>query len=575
MHRRPGRRSSKRTLLAALALAFALSGCGHAYRQALARGDAFARVGDWDAAAASYEHALRIEPDGEEAALRLRQARHGQSALRVVKSRELLAQGELGHAVRAAHHAVMLEPENPEARAAYVEARAAVLGRADALLGEDKGQDALDLVRVVRQLDPRDREAADLEGRILTHMASGAYDRALAFLAKNRRGNALLALREVEAARPGYRDAAARAQEVRRSLEDELRFVLVVEPAGDGEKSSLRARVDDELLHMEPDTRFRLLAETSKMPSNGVQGVRIWPGLGAIQRAHDVQTIARSCDYVCGTDRIPNPAYDVEKRRVEESQMQMASSEGEIKRARKAADQARRDLMQGQAAYEARKADMDKARADLDRCYGQRKLGTECKAEEDRYEEARRGRDLASNKVDDLRVLDMRARTALDEAVDEKERARKQWERSLAMLKTTDPTVVVDRMCKHNYGVELHSFTAEVPLSLRAQVLGDPAPVDLPKENLVTRNSDEAFPAESGRCAEVAAGDPLVPPTDAQVEIALTAQVVGEVQSHLATWYETYVDSYRTEYEADKAAGKLEEANEAYVRYMLLGPGLP
>jgi hypothetical protein len=65
----------------------------------------------------------------------------------------------------------------------------------------------------------------------------------------------------------------------------------------------------------------------------------------------------------------------------------------------------------------------------------------------------------------------------------------------------------------------------------------------------------------------------LNPPTLPAVEVELAAHVVEEIQGHVAAWYGGYVDSYKTDYETAKAAGRAEDANEAYVRYLLVGPG--
>ena len=106
-------------------------------------------------------------------------------------------------------------------------------------------------------------------------------------------------------------------------------------------------------------------------------------------------------------------------------------------------------------------------------------------------------------------------------------------------------------------------------------MIGEQSPVDLPPETEKERFTDETFPPESGRCAEVAAGDPLRTPSADEVESALANHTTAEIQTHVGTWYEGYVDTYRSDYEAAKAAGNLEDANESYVRYLLAGPGLP
>ena len=59
-----------------------------------------------------------------------------------------------------------------------------------------------------------------------------------------------------------------------------------------------------------------------------------------------------------------------------------------------------------------------------------------------------------------------------------------------------------------------------------------------------------------------------------EVVAELASRAVTEIQAQVATWYAGYVESYRADYEAAKSAGRTEDANEAYVRYLLVGPGL-
>jgi tetratricopeptide (TPR) repeat protein len=560
-------------LPAALALLLATSGCAVAYKRALERGDALAQAGDWDAAAASYEEASRLEPDREEARGRLRGARRRQAARRVGTSRTLLEQGNLAPAVIAAHDAARLDPQSQEAQKAYIDARGRALARAEALLAEDKPEDALDLTGVVRQCDPNDRQATELEGRLLDRIAARAYDRGIAFSAQNKKGNALLALREALGARPGYRDAAARADAIQRELEAEIRFHLVVDRSSGPPESGVDARVEQDLLRWKPDARYRLIAVTEKLPNPGAQGVRITTKIGPIAPGHEMQTLARSCDYVCGTDRVQNPDYDVASRKVAEAEARARAAEGQIKRAKRGVAKARKERDEQNRVHDSAEADLRRARAERDKCIFTKAL-KDCKPLEDQLAEAQRVHDAASARLDALQLELRNAERELESADIKRDSAQRDWQRSLGWLKTTPTTISVDRICTHNYGVSVHTFTAQVTLALRAHVLGEPSPVDLPPTTHATRSVDEAFPPESGRCAVVAAGDPLNPPTLPAVEVELAAHVVEEIQGHVAAWYGGYVDSYKNDHETAKAAGRVEDANEAYVRYLLVGPGL-
>jgi hypothetical protein len=103
--------------------------------------------------------------------------------------------------------------------------------------------------------------------------------------------------------------------------------------------------------------------------------------------------------------------------------------------------------------------------------------------------------------------------------------------------------------------------------------VGEEAPVDLPPTSHPASFVDEAFPGEAGKCAQVAAGDPLVPPSESVIEAALAERIVLNIQDNVATWYQGYVESYKADVAAAKAEGRLEDANESHVRYLLVGPG--
>ncbi|WP_282416815.1 tetratricopeptide repeat protein [Polyangium sp. 15x6] len=573
--RRLSRRPALPALLLAVSLALSAAGCGRAYKHALERGDAFARAGNWDAAAAEYERATRIDPDEQEAQRRLANARRKQSEARTVESREALSRGELEKALFLARDAVAFEPVNQDARRAYVEARAAVFKRAEELLASGHDDAALALARAARQCDPNDQAAAALEGRVLDRIATRAYDRALKYADAGKRGNALLAFRDVEGARPGFRDAKPRAEEIRRALEDELRFYLVIEKPADTKASGVSTLVESELLRWKGDSRARLVAATAQEPPQNAAGVRIQAAFDTINRGHDVATQARTCDYVCGADRLPNPAYDAASREVDEAERRARAAESNVRRAKKIVEDARRALSFATNAHDRAKADEKRLDRELDQCRATQKPPADCKAESDRYDDARRARRDAESREDEAkRELDRREQELTD-AQQKVSNERDTWDRAVAELRRTPTTILVDRICTHNYGVEQHTWSAATSLALRAHVLGDANPVTLPPDPITTRATDETFRAESGRCREVAAGDPLRVPSDADIEAALATRAVEKIRGQVFVWYAGYVQSYADDHAREKAAGRTEEANEAWVRHLLTGPGLP
>lgn len=555
-------------------LALSALGCGRAFRDAMTEGDAHAQQGNWDAAAASYERAVHLDPDSEEAQAKWLDARRRQAAIRTSQSQAHLARGEFAQAVRTAHQAVRLDPQNAAAQAAYAEARARAFAQSEALLGQGKPQEALELVQVLRQVDPNDRAAAELEGRCLDRIAAGAYDRAIAYIGRKKLGNALLALNEAEKARPGYRDARTRLLDVRIQLEDEIRLVIQVVRAPEGERNALAVLVEERLLRWEPDARFRLSAATDREPRAGAQFVRIFPKFSAVQRGHDMTAVGRSCTYVCGVDRVPNPEHEAASRRANEAERQMQSAEGRLRRARKQAAVEKQALATATKDRTAAEAKEKTAEDALNACRLKKKAGGDCSVEEAAADAAQHEREAAAERETQAKQAQTQAELEVGEAETEVAHARTHWNRMVNELSNTPTTVQVNRICTHNYGVEVHTFTASSVMSLRVHVTGDDAPVDLPPKLMKLSQTDETFPAFPGRCEEVAAGDPLKAPTDSDLDAALANQSVEQIRTRVAEWYGLYVDSYRADESNARANGNIEDANEAYIRHRLLGPGL-
>jgi tetratricopeptide (TPR) repeat protein len=557
-------------------LALGALGCSFAFNDAMERGQAYQQAGNWDAAAQEYETAVRLKPDSPEARQALLAARHKQSLARVVASRAHLSRGELAQAVMTAREAYALYPQGEDARAAYTEARGQALARAEALLGEKKLNEALELARVVRRADPADPQAAEIEGRCLDAIATRGYDQALAYIERKKLGNALLAFRQVLAVRPGFKDTEARAAETRRALEEEIRFILVVERATDTDATalSLARRVEQSLLAWKPDVRFRLSGATNRDPGPGAQAVRIRPSLGAISKHHDIQTVGRQCEFVCGVDRVPNPAHEVASRRASDGERRMQAADAAVIRAQRAIDHARREVTKSGAGILTARAAEGRAITEFNRCDAKKKEpGENCETEKLRLKNADAGVKAALKRKEDADSALQGAESDLREAESEKVQARLDWEQSLRDLQATPTTVLVKRTCTHNYGVAIHTWSASVTLSLRAHVVGEEAPVDLPPTSHPASFVDEAFPGEAGKCAQVAAGDPLVPPSESVIEAALAERIVLNIQDNVATWYQGYVESYKADVAAAKAEGRLEDANESHVRYLLVGPG--
>jgi hypothetical protein len=61
--------------------------------------------------------------------------------------------------------------------------------------------------------------------------------------------------------------------------------------------------------------------------------------------------------------------------------------------------------------------------------------------------------------------------------------------------------------------------------------------------------------------------------SDAYIEEGLASRAVEQIRDQVAVWYATYAESYKADEDSAKASGRVEDANEAHVRYQLLKSG--
>lgn len=102
-------------LMAVLLVVLLAGATGCASSQALKRGDAYARAGDWDAAITYYQQRLNEHPDDAEARAKLQQARVAASAFHRAEANKLAITGDLDRAEMELELAVRLDPTNQAA----------------------------------------------------------------------------------------------------------------------------------------------------------------------------------------------------------------------------------------------------------------------------------------------------------------------------------------------------------------------------------------------------------------------------------------------------------------------------
>jgi hypothetical protein len=85
------------------------------------------------------------------------------------------------------------------------------------------------------------------------------------------------------------------------------------------------------------------------------------------------------------------------------------------------------------------------------------------------------------------------------------------------------------------------------------------------------QHRDETFPAQPGRCAEVAQGKRLRLPSEKDVRQALVNKTIAGIREKVLGAYDRYRQRFLADARREEAAGLADEAVEAYVRYVLTG----
>ena len=488
-----------------------------------------------------------------------------------------LPPGGVGAGGRAAvQDAARLDPESADAQRALAEANAAALRKAEELLAADDGKQAFDLTSLVLKASPNDPRARSTDGRVRDRLAEQAYGRAEAFLQKNKRGNALMELAACVGYRPAYKDAKLRIGELKLELTKELMFTVVLDRFAAGAGSpDLANALSPELLARSFDERLPLRVVREAPPEKeAARGVRVSGKFDAYKFVHDQTKVGRTCDYVCGKDTKPNPEYANVEQQVASAERRQATAEEDVARIQKDVDRYQKEVDGLMKDVDRAQQDADKARADLDRCRQQAKPGdsSACSSEDSRFRSEQSDLENQRRRISSPQSNLSSARDRLASANESRNSARRDRERETERMRTTPRTIEVDRMCAHNYSVDVHTLAARVTVELSAEALADKTKIldKEPFEYKVARK-DEAFEAQQGRCAAVASGDPLTLPSEKDVKQELVTQAIGGVREKVMGTYDRYRQRFLADARREEAAGLSEEAVEAYVRYLLTG----
>jgi tetratricopeptide (TPR) repeat protein len=572
--------SPRSKLLLAAALS-ALVACGGAHGAAMDRGDKYAEAGMWDKAAAEYEQALRLDPDDADTAIKLKNARAKISAERLSRGKSLMERGEIEAGLAAIQEAVRLDPDSAAAQRALTDGNAAALARAEALLEGPHPARALELTTLVLAGSPRDVRARRADRRIREALADGAYARAEELAAAGKRGNALVEYAAAASYVPDHRDARLRIAELKQALRKELTFTVVLESyAAEPRASELAGALSPDLLAQAFDERLplRVQREAPRGKDGGVRGVRLVSRFDGYRFTPRRESERRTCSYVCRTEMRPNPAHQGAEQSVASAERRLAQVDEDVARRQKDVDRYQQEVGRYQQEVDRAEQEADRRRADLDRCRERAakdtssSSSTPCSSEESSLRSAQSTLDSARSRLSSPQGYLASARQDLARANDSRDGARRDQERATETMRSTPRDVEVPVSCDYDYDVAVHTLSAAVTARISVENLEEATKV-LVDEPFVYRvqHRAESFPAQPGRCAEIARGQPLRLPSEKQVRQALVDKTIAGLREKVLATYDRYRQRFLADARREEAAGLADEAVEAYVRYVLTG----
>lgn len=321
--------------LVVVLLSLSLAGC--AYGKHLDRGDAFYARGNYEAALAEYRAAQALDPESEEAAARVAQAREQMTAQYRHNVEAALAAGDHAGAVVAAQEAYDTLPDSPgiakivdQASGAAQEEAAERVSTGDFAGGASLYELVLERLPTQRAaVEPKARKTreawvADLTGR--AHEASGA----------GRRGEALL-LYAKAAQLSGDLALRGRRDELREAIREE--FVYTVVPMGHGDRPSYEAVLAG-LPRPTPRTTLRIERSATAKEAAAVVTLRV--GRPEIEVYDSSRTEAAT--YVSGTRLVEEPAYFREQDELAREERELVDDENDVTRLQIELDRARLEV---------------------------------------------------------------------------------------------------------------------------------------------------------------------------------------------------------------------------------------
>src|SRR5262249_30597279 len=79
-------------------------------------------------------------------------------------------------------------------------------------------------------------------------------------------------------------------------------------------------------------------------PPSALPGVKVWGKFDGYAFRHDSNKVGRTCDYVCGKDYVPNPAYAQAEQAVADAERQQAQADNEAARMQQDVDRYQKEV---------------------------------------------------------------------------------------------------------------------------------------------------------------------------------------------------------------------------------------
>lgn len=299
-------------MLLSLTLMFGCAWQGH-----VKKGDEFMAAANYDAAATEYAEALRLRPDDEEIAAKLRDAQGGQVELRAKRARAALDANDTAQAIAITAEAYAILPDHPTTTA-LIDHVVDVAGQR-AKTSAEAGQFA-EAMAIYDQIlaglpSARDRVTADAKA-VTDAWVARLTTSATEAEAAGRIGSALLYRSKIAAltGQPSPERDAAREQ-----VSAQLRYLVVIKAKGNEATA-----VASSLLGQQPGTLLEI-ATAGERPAATLSLTVGKPKFGT-----DKQTREQEAQYQSGTKQVPNPFYQSAQDDVLDEERRLADAENEV-----------------------------------------------------------------------------------------------------------------------------------------------------------------------------------------------------------------------------------------------------